>query len=128
MNALNYTLEFENRDTYLYAHLTGEDSFSASLSYWNEIADQLNKTGHKKLLVHENLTGELTEEEMYDLIVDLADSGMNEIRIAFFDENPADETINNLGQLVANHRGGNVCIFKDLSNACSWIERDHELA
>ena len=31
----DYTLEFEDRGSYLYAHLTGMDSFAASLSYFD---------------------------------------------------------------------------------------------
>ncbi|MBT8043124.1 MAG: hypothetical protein KJN98_08130 [Pontiella sp.] len=126
MNALEYQLEFENCGSYLYARLSGKDSFPASLSYWNKIADQIKQTKHDRLLVHENLIGELTEAEMYDLVVDLQDSGLIDVRIAFFDENPADESLNNLGQLVANHRGGDVCIFKSLSTARRWIEQVHE--
>jgi hypothetical protein len=41
MGHLDYHLEFEDRGTYLFARLTGKDSFAASLSYWNQIADEV---------------------------------------------------------------------------------------
>jgi hypothetical protein len=122
MSDLGYQLEFEARDTYLYARLTGKDSFAASLSYWNEIKDKVQDTGAKKLLVHENLEGEVNEEEMYDLMVDLLRDGFPEVKVAFFDENLNDADINHLGKMVANNHGANVRIFESLSNARYWIE------
>jgi hypothetical protein len=122
MSDLGYQLEFEARDTYLYARLTGKDSFAASLSYWNEIKDKVQDTGAKKLLVHENLEGEVNEEEMYDLMVDLVRDDFPEVQVAFFDENLNDAAINHLGKMVANNHGANVRIFESLSNARYWIE------
>ena len=126
MSDLGYQLEFEARDTYLYARLTGKDSFSASLSYWNEIKDKVTDAGAKKLLVHENLAGEVTEEEMYDLVVDLLHDGFPEVKVAFFDENLDDEAVNHLGRMVAENRGAHVRIFESLSDAQYWIEHEND--
>ncbi len=120
-NEEDYILEFKDRDSYLYVYLAGKDSFSASLSYWNEIADQVRKGGYKKLLVHENLVGEVTAGEVFDLIGDLEKSGLVGIQIAFFDENPADGDVNHFGQLVAGNRGGTIQIFQSLEAAEKWI-------
>lgn len=124
MSVNDYNLVFEDRGAYLYAHVSGKDSFAACLSYWHAIADKVAEFGLRKLLVHENLEGDISEGEIFDLMVDLKDSGLLGIRIAFFDENDADSQINNLGRLVANNRGGNVCIFQSLEAAQSWIERE----
>jgi len=124
MSGLAYQVEFEMRDTYLYAHLTGKDSFAASLSYWNEIKDKVEDCRAKKLLVHEDLEGEVTEVEMYDLMVDLLHNGFPDVKVAFSDENPADSALNHLGKMVAENRGANVRIFEDLSRAQYWIEQD----
>jgi hypothetical protein len=120
----SYTLTFENRDSYLYAHLAGQDSFGASLSYWNKIADKVKELDSRKLLVHEALTGEVTETEIYDIIIDLVGSGLQEIRIAFYDENHDDIELNALGQFIAQHRGANIKIFHSLKAAERWIKRD----
>jgi len=119
---LNYTLLFEDRGSYLYAHLAGEDSFAASLSYWNEIADKVKELDCSKLLVHENLTGEVTGAEMYDLITDLQQSDLTKIQIAFIDENLDDAALNHMGGHIAASRGANIQIFKSLNDAQYWIE------
>lgn len=122
MNTTDYCLRFEDRGSYLYAHLTGDDSFAASLRYWNDIADEIERLGCGRLLVHEKLSGQVSGREMYDLIIDLKDSALKEVKIAFYDENSTDTFLNNLGKLIANHRGGNVRIFANLDAARQWIE------
>ena len=120
----SYSLKTEDRGSYLYAHLTGQDSFEASLSYWNEIADKVKELDAKKLLVHEDLTGEVTEVEIYDIMMDLVDSGLGNLKIVFCDENHTDAALNSLGKLVANNRGANVMIFNSLKAAERWSKQD----
>jgi hypothetical protein len=126
MSNLGYHLDFEERDTYLYARLTGKDSFAASLSYWNEIKDKVKDTGAKRLLVHEILQSGVTEEEMYDLMSDLLRNDIPEIKIAFFDENLDNAALNYLGKMVAENRGTNVRIFGSLALAQYWIEHEDD--
>ena len=124
MNEFNYKLTFDNRETYLYAFITGQDSFAASLSYWNEMADEVNRLGYTKLLVHEQLEGNVDEGEIFDLIMDLKESALRGVQIAFYDENRDDIPITALGQLIANTRGGAVRLFQNLKAAMNWIEQD----
>ena len=122
MNAEEYGLEFEDRGSYLYALITGKDSFAASLSYWNRIADEVGRRGHDRLLVHECMAGKVSAREMYDLIMDLKDSALRKVRIAFYDENAGDSFLNLLGKLITAYSGGDVRIFTKLDAARSWIE------
>lgn len=124
MNALDYNLVFDNRGTYLYAFITGQDSFAASLSYWNEISDEVSRLGYRKLLVHEQLDGNVDEGEICDIIMDLEKSALRDVQIAFYDENQEDLPINVLGQSVANNQGGAVRLFHNLQAAMNWIEQD----
>ncbi|MEE9368502.1 MAG: hypothetical protein V3V05_06515 [Pontiella sp.] len=119
----DYNLLFEDRSTYVYAYLTGTDSFSASLSYWNEIADKTKALGYRKVLVHENLLGDITEGEVFELVKDLLETS-REIQVALFDENNTDSRINARGQLFASNRGATVRIFKSLGDAEQWIKQD----
>jgi len=121
MSAPEYFLSFEDRGDYLYTLITGQDSFSASLRYWNEIADEAARRGHRRLLVHECMTGQVRTREIYALIMDLKDSALKDVRIAFYDENAGDSFMNMLGKLAANFRGGDVRIFSDLDAARDWI-------
>lgn len=116
----DYTLTFEDRGQYLYAHLTGTDSYAASLSYWNEISDEVRKFDFRRLLVHENLIGHVNEGEVFDIICDLVPSGLG-IKVAFYDENRADADINELGLLIASNRGIDVRMFSSLEDAEKWI-------
>ena len=118
-----YNLLFEDRSTYVYAYLTGTDCFSASLSYWNEIADKTKSLGYRKVLVHENLLGEITEGEVFELVKDLLETA-REMQVALFDETNIDSRINHLGQLVASNRGATVRVFKSLDDAEKWIAQD----
>jgi hypothetical protein len=124
MSTNNYRLTFEDRDTYLYAHLMGEDSFAASLSYWNEIADKVKALDCRKLLIHEDLTGKVVESEMHEIIMDLMPSGLLDVQIAFFDENLNGASMNALGQSLAVNKGANVKIFDSLNAAQDWITQD----
>jgi len=74
------------------------------------------------LLVHEDLSGEVSAREIYALIMDLKDSALKGVRIAFYDANSADTFLNNVGKVIANYSGGNVRIFKTLDEARQWIE------
>jgi hypothetical protein len=119
----SYELEFEDRGDYLYARLTGRDSVDAGLHYWQAIADRAVELGHKKILVHENMLGRLTKAQMFDLVTRLVQPEYLGIRIAFFDENLDDSTLNALGQLVAVNRGATVEIFPSLQAAQHWIKQ-----
>ena len=115
-------MSFENRGDYLYTLITGQDSFSASLSYWNEIADETARRGYRRLLIHECMIGQVSARETYDLIMDLRDSALKDVRIAFYDENAGDAFMNLLGKLLANYSGGDVRIFSNIDDARRWIE------
>ena len=117
MKHLDYRLDFEERDTCLFVRISGRDSFAASLSYWNEIADKVKELGAEKLLVQEQLIGSVSEEEMFDLIGDLQGSVLRDVQIAFCDETLSDEAINDFGRRLANEKGAHVRIFRTLRDA-----------
>jgi sugar/nucleoside kinase (ribokinase family) len=120
----NYQLTFEDRGSYLFAHIAGDDSFAASLSYWNEIAGKVSQLGRRKLLIHEELRGEVNENEMRELLMDLTHSGLKDVRIAFFDEDRSHMPINAVGQTLSASMGGHTRIFDSLEAARQWIEKD----
>lgn len=127
MTKRTFQLVFEDRKTYLYAHLTGEDSFAASIDYWNQIADKVKELGYTKVLVHEALEGVVSEGEIFEIVMDIVPSGIG-IQVAFFDEDQSDHPINELGELIASNRGANIRIFKSLADAERWIGQDGLMA
>ncbi len=122
--AMPYTLTFEDRGSYLYAHLTGQDSFESGLEYWRAIADKTLELGHKRVLVHENMLGDLNKAEVFEIITQFTKPAYLGIRLAFFDENIDNESLNALGQLIATNRGLMVEVFQTLEAALRWIEQD----
>jgi hypothetical protein len=120
MPAKEYSLDFEDRGNYLYAHLTGKDSYAASLDYWSAIAGKARALGHDRLLVHEKLVGDVSEGEMFSIMMDILPSSIG-IKVAFFDENHVDTQINELGHLIATNRGATIRIFQSLADAENWI-------
>jgi len=121
MSPQKFILDFEARENDLYAHLSGKDSFAASLDYWNQIVDQVQQLNVTKVLVHENLTGEVSEDELFDVIMDILPPSSG-IQVAFYDENDADRSINEFGRLVSNNRGADIQIFQSLETAEKWIQ------
>lgn len=124
MNDSTYTLTFEDRGTYLYVIISGQDSYAASLAYWKKIAEEVQRLGYRKLLVHESLVGGVDEGEVFDIIMTLQRSALMGVHIAFYDDRNEDTPVNALGQLIANNRGGSVRLFRTLDAARNWIEQD----
>jgi len=120
MKEKSYTLQFELRDDYLYAHLEGQDSFNASIEYWPRIAEEVRTRNLTKVLVHENLEDELSEGEVFELIMEVLPASTG-IKVALFDEQQVNSDINELGELVARNRGADIRIFQSLENAENWL-------
>ncbi|MDF7801990.1 hypothetical protein P4C99_21115 [Pontiellaceae bacterium B1224] len=121
MNAKEYTLQFELRDDYLYAHLEGKDSFSAGIEYWTRIANKVRDLELTKVLVHENLVGEISEGEIFEIVQDVLPVSTG-IHIALFDEQVGNSELNELGVLMAQNRGIDIEIFQSLEAAEKWIK------
>lgn len=118
-------LTFEHRETYLYALVTGEDSYENCLSSWTQITEKVKAFGLNRVLVHEELTGRITEGELFSLLQEIIPLGIG-IRIAFFDPDIKHEAFNLLGGLVAQNRGIDVQMFKSLEEAEQWITESSE--
>jgi hypothetical protein len=80
--------------------------------------------GHTKLLVHENLLGKLSKTQIFKIVTHFTKPEYLGIRIAFYDENLDDGTLNALGQLVATNRAIRVEIFPSLESARQWVEQE----
>ncbi|MDH3981469.1 MAG: hypothetical protein OES84_01060 [Kiritimatiellaceae bacterium] len=126
MNGKEFSIVFEDRGTYLYVQLTGKDSFAASLDYWQQIIDKEKELGYHRLLVHENLIGEVSEGEIFEIMMDVLPDSTG-VQVAFFDENRSDIAINELGHLIATNRGADIRIFQCLEAATNWIEQSDQV-
>lgn len=104
----------------------GKTSYETGINLWKEIGRKCNELGVDKLIVEENLDGQVTVTEMYDITSKFPNFGLLGKKIAFTDRKLSDEDGNKFGQLVASNCGINLRIFPSLKDAEKWIADDRE--
>lgn len=117
-----YKIEFEKRPTYLYAYVSGRhDNIENARKCWLDILDECNKFGADKLLVEENIEGNISMEEMYKLSSEFPSMGFRNILVAFVDLHSSHQKLNRFGEVVATNRGGKVRVFDTVAEAKEWL-------
>jgi hypothetical protein len=121
-SAKPYRIAFEHRSQYLYVYVSGEhDSYEISRRYWLEVADECAKTGHKKVLIEEDIEETVSIAEVYQLASELPQMGFQGVRVAFFDRFAEHEDLNQFAELVATNRGLLARVFNNLEEAENWL-------
>lgn len=118
---MSYSIKFEEREEYLYAYIEGQDSLEASLECWQKIADRTDEKNYKKLLVEENLEGQLGDIDMFAFATQLTKMGLIDVKIAFVDQKADHNEGNEFAELVATNRGIKGKIFIDIDKAQKWL-------
>ena len=118
---MSYRLTCETRKNYLFCHVEGEDSLETSRAYWREIAGKCDELGLSKVLVEEELEGQLTDQEMFQMCSELPEIGLLGKQIAFVDLRLNHDEGNLFGETVAVHRGINAMIFNKVKEAERWL-------
>jgi hypothetical protein len=117
-----YKLTFEYRPQYLYAFVTGEnDSYEISRQYWQEVADECQKSGVKKVLIEEDLKENVSMPDMYKFCSEIPQLGFFGIRVAFVDRQPDQQQLNEFGETVATNRGLFSRVFNNFAHAEKWL-------
>lgn len=117
-----YTIEFQQRPKYLYALVSGRhDNIENARKCWLEMLDACHKFDYRKLLVEENIEGNISMEEMYKLASEFPEMGFRDILVAFVDLHPSHQKLNRFGETVATNRGGRVRVFDTVAEAKEWI-------
>jgi hypothetical protein len=120
-----YKLTFEYRPQYLYAFVTGEkDSYEISKQYWQEVADECQKSGIKKVLIEEDLKENVSMPEMYRFASEIPGLGFFGIRVAFVDRQQDQQQLNQFGETVATNRGLFSRVFNNFAEAEKWLLSD----
>jgi hypothetical protein len=120
-----YTLTFEDRDSYLFAHVEGErETLSIAHAYWTEIAEKTLSGGHKRLLVVEDIPEAISIAEVHQLVSEFAELPVIDIRLAFIDMHPTQRNLNEFGILVGSNRGMTIEAFEEESEAERWLLAD----
>ena len=117
-----YELTFEERPEYLLARVTGpEDSLEVSISFWQEIAVEVQRRQTEKLMVWENFPNNVDTIDMLRVATFLTELGLANIQVAFVDERHEQLDRNRFGELVAINRGLRGKVFVDVQEAEAWL-------
>lgn len=115
-----YTLEMEDRVSYLYALAGGEKlTPQLSASYWNEIAERCFELGRSKILIEKNFTEGVTPAEMLQMAEYLGKL-IPTYRVAFVDRFRHD-SVNELGKKLARNREVMMQTFENVKAAERWL-------
>jgi hypothetical protein len=117
-----YRLEFERRAGYLYAHVEGEhDSYAISKAYWQEVADECDRSGCDAVLIDENIKEAASIADVFQLCSEIPSMGFLGVRVAFVDRYLDHNEVNEFGELVALNRGIDGKLFNDIDEAEKWL-------
>ena len=115
-----YTIELEDRGEYLYA-LVGGKMLTPQIAkmYWDEIAAMCLKLGKSKILIEKEFIKSVSAPEMLEMGVYLGEI-LAGTKIAFLDRYK-NESVNELGKVVARNKGVIMKIFKNTEEAENWL-------
>lgn len=105
---------------YLTIHVKGKDSLSFSLEYWRKIGEICRQKNVNKVLVIEELEGQISVSDMFALCEQLPKL-VGGIDIAFIDIEKEHSKDNLFGETVARNRGCNIKDFTDEHQAAKWL-------
>ena len=115
-----YTIEFEDRGSYLYVLVGGEMlTPEIARTYWDEIAEKCSALEKSKILIEKNFSKSVSPPEMLEMGVYLG-SILAGKKIAFHDRYK-NESINELGKVVARNQGIMMKVFSNIKDAENWI-------
>lgn len=118
----DYQLSFEERISYLYAYVRGEQaSLEIARDYWNRIAKRALSLKVKKVLVVEDISEAITISEVHQLVTELSELPVKDIFVAFVDQFAQHKSINEFGMLVGGNRGLEVKGFESTDDAEKWL-------
>lgn len=118
----DYQLSFEERISYLYAYVRGENaSLEIARDYWNRIAKRALSLKVKKVLVVEDISEAITISEVHQLVTELSELPVKDIFVAFVDRFAKHKSINEFGMLVEGNRGLEIRGFESTDDAEKWL-------
>ena len=115
-------VRFEHRDSYLFAHITGQgEDLITTRATWRRIAEECQQAGVTKVLILEEIEGELPFMEQYAFAESLPQLGFEAITVAFVDGKPEQFLNNKFAEDVAVNRGAHGRLFQTVAEAEAWL-------
>lgn len=117
---MSYTISFENRSDYIYAHIEGKESYDEAVHFWEKLADEFQSEEIKKFLIVDKVTGRLSTIELYTLSIIVSDLFRGKT-IAFIDSKDDTFEDNKFGETVIGNRGGTAKVFRSEDEGLEWL-------
>ena len=125
---MSYEMKVERRAGYHYFYVTGTDDFATSLAYAREVFEHCRREKVDRILIDEDLEGDLTSQEKIDLSKHLAEDQMRTFvkKIAFVDRREEQWQGNAFLETLARNRGILARLFRDTAGAETWLLSDED--
>ena len=120
--AAEYRLTTKERHGYLHASVVGQRTAENAQRFLRDAYEACVKKGYSALLLEMGLTGPALDiASVFRVIANRAPDGAKLRRIAYIEPSPTDLPAGLFAETVANNRGVNVRLFKDLESADRWL-------
>ena len=117
----SYELKFEQRPGYLYAHVEADAIDSdAVIEYLREVANKCHEAECSRLMVVRNIPITLGIANQFLTTTDFV-AMLKGIKAAFVNHYPHNDAELEFAITVANNRGGNIHLFRDVQPAEEWL-------
>jgi hypothetical protein len=115
-------VRFESRESYLLAHITGRgEELETTRATWRSIAAECKQRGFARVLILEDIEGELPFMQQYAFADGLSHLGFDGTKVAFVDAKPEQFTNNKFAEDVAVNRGALGRMFQTVAEAEAWL-------
>ena len=116
----DYSIETENRGSYLYAIVGGlKVTPQIALDYWNEIIADCERLGCSKILLEHNFVEMIEMSDMLKIIGPVADM-LNGRMLAFYDRYGHYDTPE-AGKKILRSHDVKMQLFQDIKEAERWL-------
>ena len=121
---MSFELTFEDRDNYLYAHVTGRNSAENVVAYMHRVREECAKRDCHSILIDENLEGpRLDMMAIFALVTGGTPEALGFFdAIAYVDAQQDFEAVK-FAETVALNRGIPVAAFGSVEDAENWISK-----
>ena len=121
VDGAGFRIRFDIHLGYLRAYVHGgEDSLDVSIAVWRLLAEQCRAHRIKRLLVLEDLSGTVADEDVPRVIDAMVDAGFGDIRVSFV-EMQGHHQGNEQGEILGMEHGLAVHVASSESAARHWL-------
>ncbi len=119
-----FRFDIKLQDNYILAESYGTESPENMSHVYKEIIDKVIEWDCNRVLYVEGFTNQISLQEMFIVwqnIFRIVEEKMIKGKIAVFDRNRDDHTINMISESLAAARGINARVFNNLDDAVAWL-------